>query len=272
MFTPPEAAAAPRISAAEGMGPLQVRGLPRRASCGLGLSQCGDAAAPQAPTQNAPGTPRCTPAPHPPIPALCPLPSLPLHLQLWGEYCAWQRLPPPAAEAGADLLRGLLGGATTGAPLEQPHTAIEFEAVEVEGYFRQGLTPGEWLVLVLGTAAAPGAGAARRRLALSARASAVPAAPAGARVTTVCSASLQAKLLALRNSTAPITNSPLPSAASAILFGTSWAGGAWWWLLARCMTPRKQASSLRRCRLVHASAGSGQAALGGPGGLTGWSS
>ncbi|PRW45242.1 ABC transporter (ISS) isoform C [Chlorella sorokiniana] len=77
VFTPPEAAAAPRIAAAEGMGPLQ----------------------------------------------------------LWSEYCAWQRLPPPAAEAGAGLLRGLLGGAMGGTPLEQPHAAVEFEAVEVEGYF-----------------------------------------------------------------------------------------------------------------------------------------
>lgn len=56
--------------------------------------------------------------------------------QLWSEYCAWQRLPQPAVDAGTGLLRGLLGGGLGGAPLEQPHSSIEFEAVEVEGYFR----------------------------------------------------------------------------------------------------------------------------------------
>lgn len=79
LFTPPEAAAAPRIAAAEGLGPLQ----------------------------------------------------------LWQRYCSYQRLSPAAADAGADLLRGLLraGGAGEGAR-EQPHTVLEFESVEVEGYFR----------------------------------------------------------------------------------------------------------------------------------------
>lgn len=80
VFTPPQASAAPRISAADGEGPLQ----------------------------------------------------------LWERYCAWQRLPPPVAEAGSGLLRALLsGGNGSGAgSLEQPHTAIEFRTVELEGYFR----------------------------------------------------------------------------------------------------------------------------------------
>ena len=39
-------------------------------------------------------------------------------------------------EAGAGLLRGLLAGAMGGTRLEQAHATIEFEAVEVEGYFR----------------------------------------------------------------------------------------------------------------------------------------
>ena len=60
-------------------------------------------------------------------------------LQLWERYCRYQRLPAGAAAAGGGLLRALLGGARGGggAPLEQRHTAIEFESVEVEGYFRR---------------------------------------------------------------------------------------------------------------------------------------
>ena len=90
MFTPPTAAAAPRIAAADGEGPLQ----------------------------------------------------------LWERYCAYQRLPASAGEAGGALLRRVLheGAAAAGA-LEQPHTRLQFEAVELEGYFRCGLGPGlglEW--------------------------------------------------------------------------------------------------------------------------------
>lgn len=88
IFSPPQPAAAPRISAAEGLSPLQ----------------------------------------------------------LWERYCAWQRLAPAAAAAGAGLLRGLLAGAAGEvAGLEQPVTALEFEAVEVEGYFRWG-AGGCWLL------------------------------------------------------------------------------------------------------------------------------
>lgn len=59
-------------------------------------------------------------------------------MQLWERYCGWKRLPEAAASAGAGLLRSLLGGAAGGggAPLEAPHTSLEFQAVEVEGYFR----------------------------------------------------------------------------------------------------------------------------------------
>jgi hypothetical protein len=83
--TPPEAAAAPRISAAEGLGPLQ----------------------------------------------------------LWERYCSYQRLPAGAAAAGACLLRQLLvdGSGSGSGGLEEPHRDIEFQAVEVEGYFRRACLP-----------------------------------------------------------------------------------------------------------------------------------
>ena len=86
MCTPPEAAAAPRISAAEGLGPLQ----------------------------------------------------------LWERSCAYQRLPAGAAAAGAALLRQLLVDGSRGngsGGLEEPHRSIEFQSVEVEGYFRWACVP-----------------------------------------------------------------------------------------------------------------------------------
>ncbi len=62
-------------------------------------------------------------------------------MQLWERYCSWQRLPAAAAAAGAELLRGLLAGSSgLGEGAEQQHTSIQFQAVEVEGYFR--LVPG----------------------------------------------------------------------------------------------------------------------------------
>ena len=55
-------------------------------------------------------------------------------MQLFQRYAEWQRLPPAAAALGERLLGGVAereGGATG-----RRHTRLEFERVEVEGYFR----------------------------------------------------------------------------------------------------------------------------------------